>query len=173
MVKKLLVLSILFLFIGMSVFSSTGKMTKNNFLSEESIFNDDPLLYENFSGPFPPKGWSTDYWTQCNTSCCGQEPPCACLAQGGFNKAYITSKPVDASNYEKVFLSFFFDAGISYPHYTYIYIRVRGNETSPWKDITPWDNPVPEYIFPIFVEIPIILGSGGVESLLRPSSLVI
>jgi hypothetical protein len=145
----------------MSVFSTTGKMMKENLLPEVSLKNKDLLLYEGFSGPFPPEGWETDHWTQCNTSCCGQEPPCACLAQSGFNKAYITSKPVDASIYEKVFLSFFFDARFSFPHYTYIYIRIRGNETSPWKDITPWDNPVSEYIFPIFVEIPIILGPDG------------
>ena len=119
------------------------------------------LLDENFSGAFPPEGWSTDWWTQCNSSCCSPEPPCACLIQGDFYNSYITSKAVDASNYEKVNLRFFFGADFYYPQYIYIYLKIRKNETSPWKNITPWDNPISGDLFPIFVDIPIILGPGS------------
>ncbi len=97
------------------------------------------LLDENFSGPFPPDGWSTDWWTQCN--CSGD--PCACLYyynQGDDNSSYITSKAVDASNYEKVILEFWFSGDVQSS--CYLYVKYRMNETSPWKDITPWDVPI-------------------------------
>jgi len=119
------------------------------------------LLDEDFSGPFPPDGWSTDWWKQCNSSCCGPEPPWACLLEGNYTSAYITSKTVDASNYEKINLRFYFGARFYYPHYSYFFLKVRMNETSPWKDITPWDNPPNHDLEPFIYDIKIILGPGG------------
>jgi len=100
------------------------------------------LLDENFSGSFPPDGWSTDWWKQCN--CSGD--PCACCyyydqhSEGDDYDNYIMSKAVDASNYEKVILEFWFAADVQ--TYCCLYFKYRENETSPWKDITPWENPV-------------------------------
>ncbi len=99
------------------------------------------LLDENFSGIFPPDGWSTNSWTQCNLSCCGFEPPCACLLSNENFSNYITSKAIDASDYEIVYLRFASGIDIYYPNYCYFFIKCRKNETSPWEDITPWDNP--------------------------------
>ena len=96
-----------------------------------------------------------------NSSCWGPEPPWACLNRGNYSDAYITSKAVDASNYESVNLRFYFAAYFYYPQYVYFYIKVRMNETSPWKDITPWDNPPMHYLEPFIYEIKIILGPGG------------
>jgi hypothetical protein len=105
------------------------------------------LLEEDFSGSFPPEGWETDYWTQCNSSCC-HESPCACLLPNyqdlPTDSAYITSKPVDASGNKSCSLSFYICADMMYPQYCSLHIKIRKNESSPWKDVTPWDNPLGE-----------------------------
>jgi len=112
-----------------------------------TIADENILIDENFSGTFPPNGWETNYWTQCNESC-GNEPPCACLYSDDLNEsddAYIYSKPVDASSFDKVELEFIFGIIVNTPFSLYVSYRV--NETSPWKDITPWDNPIYEDIY--------------------------
>ena len=102
------------------------------------------LMWEDFSGSFPPEGWETDSFTQCNDSC-SPDPPCACLFK--YNQvqnysAYITSKPVDASEYKKLSLTFYFAGNLNYPQYCNFFVKVRKNESSPWKDVSPWDNPL-------------------------------
>ncbi len=109
--------------------------------SATTVYSATVLLDENFSGTFPPDGWSTDWWTQCNIGC-GIEPPCACLLPNQYenNSAYINSKAVNASEYGICKVTGLLDADISYP--CCFYIKFKTNETSPWNDITPWDNPV-------------------------------
>ena len=149
--KKILTILIIIGFLTSLVPFSTGtKINASNV-----------LLDEDFSGTFPPDGWSTDYWTQCYSSCCGPEPPWACLLKGNYTSAYITSKAVDASNYEKINLRFYFGANFYYPHDSNFFIKVRMNESSPWKDITPWDNPPNHDLEPFIYDKKIILGSGG------------
>ena len=103
------------------------------------------LLDENFStnGTGPnglPENWTTDWWKWCNSSksayCYYHDQASA----GDYYDNYITSKAVDASNYEKVILEFWIAADVQ--TYCYLYFKYRENETSPWKDITPWENPV-------------------------------
>ena len=132
MFRKGIALVVMLLFVGLSILPSSGKIVEKS----SAV-----LLDEDFSGSFPPDGWSTDWWTQCNISCV-IEPPCACLLAYQYenDSAYITSKAVDASNYEKVILEFWFAADVQ--TYCYLYFKYRENETSPWKDITPWENPV-------------------------------
>jgi hypothetical protein len=104
------------------------------------------LMWEDFSGSFPPEGWETDSFIQCNDSC-SPDPPCACLYkynQGENSSAYITSKPVDASEYKRLSLRFYFAANMGYPQYCNFYVKVRMNESSPWKDVTPWEKPLGE-----------------------------
>jgi hypothetical protein len=36
------------------------------------------IMWEDFSGTFPPDGWETDSFIQCNDSC-SPDPPCTCL----------------------------------------------------------------------------------------------
>jgi hypothetical protein len=95
------------------------------------------------------------------------EPPWACLNNGNYTSAYITSRAVNASNYEIVYLRFYFAAYFYFPQYSYFFIRIRANETSPWKDITPWDNPPADDLVPFLYEIIIILGDGGSANALQ------
>ena len=158
--KTVIVIGIIFFLIGASVVSSTAYNAIESNPSDIYYKMNSPtvLLFENFSGTFPPDGWSTDWWTQCNYSCVGTEPPCACLKLGDYNQAHITSKAVDASNYEKVILRFLFGA---WGHHYSVYFMVRVNETSPWKVYTFWDNPIEDDLLPIIYEIKINLGPGG------------
>ena len=99
------------------------------------------LIDEDFSGEFPPEGWETDCWEQCwdgddgyacfNTSCESEDHS-------------ITTKPIDASEYYNCNLGFRWTGNYYYPQYASIYVKYRLNETSPWIDVTPWDNPVGE-----------------------------
>ena len=111
------------------------------------------LLEEDFSGTFPPEGWETDSWEQCNSSCC-HDPPCACFFPNNqvspFDSGSITSKAVDASEYKKCSLRFYFEANTQYPQYCSFFIKFRRNETSPWKDVTPWDNPIDDIEFDFY-----------------------
>ena len=56
----------------------------------------------------------------------------------------MRSKAIDASNYEKCIIKFYFGAqGYFYQYFT-VSLKYRRNETSSWIDITPWDNPMDE-----------------------------
>ncbi len=126
------------------------------------------LLEEDFSGSFPPEGWETDSWIQCNTSCC-KDPPCACLFPWNqvlpFIGGNITSKAVNASEYKKLRLTFYFVADLYMPQYCNFYVKFRTNESSPWKDITPWDNPLGEEWEGDFYEVDFYGISGFGEAL--------
>jgi hypothetical protein len=54
----------------------------------------------------------------------------------------MKSKAIDASNYEKCIIKFYFGAQENYPQYFNVFLKYRRNETSPWIDITPWTNPI-------------------------------
>ena len=143
--NKTLVIGILILFIGMSVVSSMGYTTmKTNFsVINSKMGSPTVLLDENFSGTFPPEGWETGFFGQNNSSCCDSEPPCA---RGNWSDGYyynvMRSKAIDASNYEKCIIKFYFGAqGYFVFHFT-VSLKYRRNETSSWIDITPWDNPM-------------------------------
>jgi len=99
------------------------------------------LLSEDFSGTFPPEGWEPGFFNQSNLSCCDSEPPCARGDwQDGYYDDFMMSKAIDASNYEKCIIKFYFGAQAYMPQYIAVYLKYRRNETSPWIDITPWDN---------------------------------
>jgi hypothetical protein len=120
------------------------------------------LLDEDFSGDFPPEGWSMDGWEQYNSSCCGSEPPCAIWYKYNQHPPYygphVTSKAVDASEYEKFVLSFYFGVDVYYNNYVQVYLKYRRNETNPWIDITPWCNPITSDMCDYY-EIKVICGS--------------
>ena len=126
------------------------------------------LLDEDFSGPFPPEGWETDSWTQCNSSCC-HESPCACLFPYNqvlpFIGGNITSKAVNASENKTCKLSFYLCANMIYPQYCNFYIKIRRNESSPWKDISPWDNPLGEQMEGDYFQVDIFSSEGCGEAL--------
>jgi hypothetical protein len=146
---KTLVIGILILFIGMSVVSSTGYIAIETNPSDIYYKMNPPtvLLDENFSGIFPPEGWETGFFDQNNSSCCDSEPPCA---RGNWSDGpvdnFMISKAIDASNYEKCIIKFYFGAQDYYPQYFSVYLKYRRNETSSWIDITPWKNPISSYV---------------------------
>jgi hypothetical protein len=105
------------------------------------IYFDDCLL---------PDGWETDYWTIVSSNNAGGDP---CEARvykydqyygGQYYDNYIQSCQTDCTGLEKVNLRFRWAASYQYPQYTSVYVKFRRNATSPWKDVTPWDNPVGE-----------------------------
>jgi len=112
------------------------------------------ILEEDFSGTFPPEGWTTDWWNQSYTNVTGGEPPearCYYYDQyysGGvyhydYYDNYIQSPQIDCTGVEKINLIFRWAADIYYANYCSVYLKYRKNSTSPWKDVTPWDNPIP------------------------------
>jgi hypothetical protein len=125
----------------------TVKNTGNNtetFDAQMEINYDSPgkiLMDENFSGDFPPDGWETECWEQCWYENDGY----ACFNVSCESEDYsITTKPVNASEYEQCNIRFMWGGNYYYPQYARIHVMIRRNETSPWKDVTPWDNPVGE-----------------------------
>jgi len=102
------------------------------------------LLDEGFDGDFPPEGWQTYLWSQCYDCYCSPDPPCACVYSFPCEDCdySIISKAVNASEYKKCNLRFYWGAEYYYPQYCYAYIKYRRNENDSWKDVTPWDNPV-------------------------------
>jgi len=144
---KTLVLGIIILLISMSVVSyARYNATVSNLSSINSkMVSPTVLLDENFSGTFPPDGWETGFFGQNNSTCCDSEPPCARGKYSGeYYDSFMKSKAIDASNYEKCIIKFYFGAQGYFPSYFNVYLKYRRNETSPWIDITPWDNPMDE-----------------------------
>jgi len=159
---KTLVIGILILFIGMSVVSSMGYTTMKTNFSFINSKMDSPivLLDENFSGTFPPEGWEIGFFGQNNSTCCDSEPPCARGEySGGYYDNFMMSKAIDASNYEKCIIKFYFGAKAPYGSNLAVYLKYRRNETSPLIDITPWTNPIDDICD--YYEIEITYGSEG------------
>jgi len=163
MKRKAIIFTVLLLFIGTNFITSTVSLNEKvtTVIMKPSAT---VLLDENFStnGTGPnglPENWTTDWWKWCNSS---KSARCYYYDQGSagdYYDNYITSKAVDASSYEKVTLLFWLniDAYNLLPYY----IKYRKNETSPWKDITPWDNPIMPEFFPMLITIDINCSPGG------------
>lgn len=117
-----------------------------------------PLYYENFSGTFPPDGWTTDIWDKVETNNAGGEPPEAEAYKydyipGQYYYNYIMSPPVNCTGFEKVNVMFHFAIDIQSANYVYLNLKCRANSTDPWRTLTPWDNPIPEDIEATWYEI--------------------
>ena len=122
-----------------------------------------PLLGpENFSGTFPPTGWTTDIWTKVGipgeAGNAGGEAPEAQAYKydyipGEYYYNYIMSPQVNCTGFEKVNVKFHFAMDVYYDNYVYFYLKYRQNSTSPWKDLSPWTNPIPEDIEATYYEI--------------------
>ncbi len=119
-------------------------MRVNKYEAESIIFEED------FSGAFPPDGWTTDWWMKSYTNyACGSSPEARCYKytqsnQGDYYDNYLMTPEINCNNYFKVDLGFKFNADILYNNYCSFYVKYRKDLTSPWIDITPWDNPIPE-----------------------------
>ena len=107
------------------------------------------LLEEHFDGDtFPPEGWETDYWKKGYGNFASGEAPEAMVYKydygGQTYDNYIQTKPFDATGWEKILVNFRFAADLANPQYCSFFVKYRKNETSNWKDVTPWDNPLNE-----------------------------
>jgi len=106
------------------------------------------IMEEDFSGVFPPEGWETDYWNISNTNISGGASPEARIYNydqyngSQYYDNYIMSKSINCSGLEKVNLKFRWAGDYKYPQYVSVYVNFRRNSTSPWRDVTPWENPV-------------------------------
>jgi len=124
------------------------------------------LLYEDFSGAFPPAGWTTDCWTHSYTNEAGGTVPEAKVHkydqyyQGQYYDNYIMTPYFDASACNSVVLEFNFAADVLYPDYCYFNVMYREDAASPWVDITPWTNPLTGNFQGYYV-ISINCGGGG------------
>ncbi len=108
-----------------------------------------PLIMEEyFDGGVLPDDWETDYWTIVNSGNAGGSPPEARCYRFDYTQTYdnyIMSGQTDCTGAEKVNLRFRWAGQYgTYAQYASVYVKFRRNSTSPWKDVTPWDNPVGE-----------------------------
>ena len=106
------------------------------------------LLDEDFSDGIIPVDWETDYWNIAYTNYAGGESPEAQAYRGNYGGQtydnYIQTKPFDATGWEKITMTFKwgFEQYSTYGQYCNFFVKYRRNETSPWKDVSPWDNPL-------------------------------
>jgi hypothetical protein len=109
------------------------------------------LLDENFSVGIP-MDWETDFWQTSDTNNASGTIPEARVNKywqsggGQYYDNYIQTKPFDATGWEKILITFrwAFETYSSYGQYCNFYVKYRNNEDSPWKYLTPWDNPIGE-----------------------------
>lgn len=106
------------------------------------------ILDENFSGTFPPAGWSTDYFDQVySNNAGGTSPPEAALEYYDYfyDSAYLQTAPVNCTGYEKVNVKFRMMTDTRLEYYSpFFYLKYRKNSTASWTDLTPWENPLPD-----------------------------
>jgi hypothetical protein len=108
------------------------------------------LIAEHYFDAGIPEDWETDYWDTSYTANAGGQSPEAHVNrytqyyQGDYYDNYIQSCQTDCTGAEKVNLRFRWAGNYYYPQYANVYVKMRRNSTSPWKDVTPWENPVGE-----------------------------
>jgi hypothetical protein len=102
-----------------------------------------PLLHEQHFDTWPD-GWETYGWYQSNThNAVGISPPEAAYTYPPYySQGWLMSPAVNATGFEKMSMKFrmMLDKG-NYAN-TFFYVQYRKNESSPWRDASPWENPV-------------------------------
>jgi hypothetical protein len=110
---------------------------------------------ENFTGGWP-SDWTTDNWGLSYSNNAGGESPEAHLNrydQYPSRESYIRPPPVNATGFEKINVYFRLYADFYYAQYSYFYLRYRKNDTSSWRDASPWDNPPGKDLGPEWYQI--------------------
>jgi hypothetical protein len=111
---------------------------------------DTTFINEDFSGTFPPSGWSTDYWYQSNTNYAGGTSPEAQLHKytqmqhDDYYHNYIQSPPIDTSSKNYLTLTFKASLDVKYAGYYDWKVLTRADSSDTWTDRTPWTNPIPQ-----------------------------
>jgi hypothetical protein len=104
-----------------------------------------PALYgTDFSGDFPPVGWTTFGYHQSYSNFAGGISPEAAYTYYPYydSMGWIMSPPIDATGYEKINLIFHLYGDFAGYSGTFFYLQYRKNATAPWRDASPWENPV-------------------------------
>jgi hypothetical protein len=102
-----------------------------------------PLLNENFS-TWVPTGWTHYGWEQSATNnAIGEVPEAYYGYYSGhyYSNGWIMTPPINATGFEKINVLFRLYADLSTYYTKYFYLQYRKNDTSPWRDVSPWDNP--------------------------------
>jgi hypothetical protein len=108
------------------------------------------LFEEDFSGGVMPDNWTTDYWTIRNSNYASGTAPEARVYKYDqyydyqYYDNYIQTAEFDATGWEKLTMTFRWASDLVYPQYCNFFVKWRKNDTSPWKDLSPWDNPLGE-----------------------------
>jgi hypothetical protein len=106
------------------------------------------LFEEYFDGGVMPENWTTDYWTVENSNMASGTAPEARVYKYDqyydyqYYDNYIQTAEFDATGWEKLTMTFRWASDLVYPQYTNFYVKWRRNDTSPWKDLSPWENPL-------------------------------
>jgi hypothetical protein len=106
------------------------------------------LLEEDFSGGVMPDNWTTDFWRIWGTNEANGTAPEARIERfwqsggGQYYDNHITTEKFDCTGWEKILMNFKFNADLYQGQYCYMYVQYRPNETTPWKDVSPWTNPM-------------------------------
>ncbi len=116
--------------------------------------NGPTLLSEDFI-TWPPAGWEYNGYYQSYTNKAGGIPPEAAYRYypNYVSFGYIMSPPINAKGFEKINVKFHLLGDFAGYSGTYFYLQYRKNASSPWLDVTPWDNPVIADLIPTYYEI--------------------
>ena len=143
-----LLIAIMIILTSIITVTAGMKIKSTTFLSDKKVTEKNPIMQmvimeEDFSGAFPPYGWTTDYWTKSDTNEAGGEPPEARVYKydqyysGQYYDNYIMTPAIGASDYENLVLEFKFAADTYYPEYCFFYVTYRNDSDNSWIDITP------------------------------------
>jgi hypothetical protein len=69
------------------------------------------------------------------------------------SNGYIMTPPIDVTGYEKVNVKFHLYGDFYGYSGTFFYLQYRKNASSPWRDVSPWENPITEDLGPEAYEI--------------------
>ena len=114
---------------------------------------DHTFINEDFSGTFPPSGWTTDYWKQhdydVGPNAGGTSPEAQVYKYdqgygGSYYLNYIQSSAVDTTSINYLILEFKASADVYYSNYYNWHVYTRANSGDSWTDRSAdlWGNPI-------------------------------
>ncbi len=113
------------------------------------------LVYEDFSGSFPPAGWTHLGYYQSNTNkATGTAPEAAYTYYPQYvSYGYLMTPPVNATGFEKINVLFRMLVDKSDSYSPFFYLHYRKNASSAWRDASPWSNPLTDDLGPYYYQI--------------------
>jgi hypothetical protein len=114
------------------------------------------LMTENFSGTFPPTGWTHLGYTKSNTTnkASGTAPEASYTYTSPYvSYGWLMTPPVNATGFEKINVLFRMLADFSSSYQPFFYLHYRKNASAPWRDASPWSNPCTADLGPWYYQI--------------------